>query len=340
MTVGNISKRATWQKLIPPLLTAVVFVLIFRRVPFARFWQALQNADHLRFAALMLPNGLLYFAWDTLVLVLAMRWFHRPIRYAELLPVRAVTYVVSFLNTNLARAATAYYLTRKLDDSFLALAGTVLFLTLMEMTHLVIWATSGMLLSPAPVPRMLFAVPFAFLAGWLAIVAYTQARTSANSGSAGATAHARPWFKPVRQWAILRTFRQAPARRYFQVILLRAPLFAASLVFHYFAVQTFGMHIPFYKLVAFLPIIFMLAALPVTVAHLGTTQAAWIYFFRDSAPEAQLLAYSLASHLAFMLARGGLGLVFLPRAYKELFGVLDWRELLSAKQPTERPAQT
>ena len=45
----------------------------------------------------------------------------------------------------------------------------------------------------------------------------------------------------------------------------------------------------------------------------------WIFFFSDRAAEADLLAYSLASHLTFMLANGALGLLFLPKAYSELF---------------------
>lgn len=324
---------ALFRPLLPPLLTLTVFALIFRRVPFGPFLSALQGADYLWFAALMVPNGLLYFAWDTLVLVLLMRWFHGPIRYRELLPVRAVTYVVSFLNTNLARAATAYYLTRKLRASFLPLAGTVIFLTLLEMTHLVIWATAGMLATSATIPRGLFGVPLAFLLFWVLVVGYAQARPAAAANRGELPPHRRLRLRPFREWDVFQTFTRAPLRRYFQVILLRAPLFAASLGFHYFAVQAFGMHIPLLKLVAFLPIIFMLAALPVTVAHLGTTQAAWIFFFRDSAPEAQLLAYSLASHLAFMFARAAVGVVFLPKAYKELFGPIPWKEFFTARQP-------
>ena len=47
----------------------------------------------------------------------------------------------------------------------------------------------------------------------------------------------------------------------------------------------------------------MLAALPVTVAHLGTTQAAWIFFFSQYAPAPRLLAFSLAAHLVFAFTR-------------------------------------
>ena len=60
-------------------------------------------------------------------------------------------------------------------------------------------------------------------------------------------------------------------------------------------------------MLTFLPVIFMLAALPVTVAHLGTTQAAWIFFFSQYAPVPRLLAFSLAAHLVFSFTRAMLG---------------------------------
>ena len=118
--------------------------------------------------------------------------------------------------------------------------------------------------------------------------------------------------------AIFRTFRLATAVRYAQVVLLRAPMFVVSLCAHYYAAHAFGINIPFGQLLAFLPVIFMLAALPVTVAHLGTTQAAWIFFFGQYAPAPQLLAFSLAAHLVFASTRAFIGVVLLPAAYLDL----------------------
>jgi hypothetical protein len=91
-----------------------------------------------------------------------------------------------------------------------------------------------------------------------------------------------------------------------------------SLCVHYYAAHAFGIHIPFGQMLAFLPVIFMLAALPVTVAHLGTTQAAWIFFFSQYASAPRLLAFSLAAHLAFTSTRALLGVVWLPAAYLDL----------------------
>jgi hypothetical protein len=308
------------RKALPPIVTLAVFAIIFRRVPLALLGDALREADHARFLALMVPNALAFFCWDTLVLATAIRWFHGPIRYAELLPARAVSYVVALFNTNLARGALAGYLARRLHQPFLQLGSTVIFLVLTEYTHLVGWAALGLLAAAPELSGELAAAAVLVAVTWLFFLLYTRFNI-------------RPWEAPrvlvawrssspprggPREWALLRTFRIAPLRRYGQTIALRAPMFFASLCFHYFAAGAFGIHIPFGQLVAFLPVIFMIAALPITVAHLGTTQAAWIFFFGAWAPEPRLLAFSLAAHVTFTATRAVAGLVFTPRAYAEL----------------------
>jgi hypothetical protein len=315
-------RPALWKRYLPLIITVLIFVYIFRRVPFPRFLAAMEGADYVGFFSLMIPNSMFYFAWDTLVLAFLMRWFHGPLAYRDLLPVRAVSYVVSLMNTHVARGAMAFYLTRQLRAPFFQLASTVMFLWLVELTHLALWATLGMLLFHHLIPGKYFWVPVGYAVFWFVFLVYVRtdfAPWRVVTAPLGRLVGLQPRGR-VRDWAIFRTFRQAPFKRYAQFVGLRAPMFAVSLVFHYFAVQTFGMHLPLGRMLAFLPIIFMLASLPITVAHLGTTQAAWILFFNSYASESQLLAYSLASHLAFVLGRAVLGLVFMPRAYKELVG--------------------
>ena len=278
------------------LLTAAIFALILRRVPFASLSAALREADYRLFLALMIPNALFYFAWDTLVLSVVIRWFHGGVPYARLLPVRAASYVVGFFNTNLGRGAMAAYLSRQLDAPFLELGSTVLFLVLTEYTQLVLWAMLGLLGLRAEVSRSLLVVALAVAIFWLVV----------------------RWLLAPRDWSISRTFRLATPARYAQIVVLRAPLFFASLCLHYYAAHAFGISIPFAQMLTFLPVIFMLAALPVTVAHLGTTQAAWIFFFSQYAPVPRLLAFSLAAHLVFSLTRAIIGLAWLPAAYFEL----------------------
>ena len=57
---------------------------------------------------------------------------------------------------------------------------------------------------------------------------------------------------------------------------------------------------------------------PITVARLGTTQAAWILLFGRFAPAERLLAFSLATALTFALTRALVGVILLPLAYRDL----------------------
>jgi hypothetical protein len=277
-------------------LTAAIFAMILRRVPLAALGDALREADVTVFVALMVPNTLFYFAWDTLVLSVVIGWFHGDVRYRDLLPVRAASYVVGFFNTNLGRGAMAAYLTRTLGAPFLELGSTVLFLVLTEYTQLVIWGLLGLLGLRSEVSRSLLSIAGTVMLLWLAV----------------------RWMLAPRDWSLARTFRLATAARYAQIVILRAPMFLVSLLVHYHAAHAFGIHIPFLQMLTFLPVIFMLAALPVTVAHLGTTQAAWIVFFGAYAPAPRLLAFSLAAHLVFTATRAFLGVLWLPTAWADL----------------------
>lgn len=310
--------RQVLKRGLPYLLTAAIFLVIFRRIPLQRLVEALEAADIGPFLALMVPNSVIYFCWDTLVLTCVIRWFHGPIRYRDMLPARAASYVVAMFNTNLARGALAAYLARRVRAPFLQLGSTVIFLVLTEYTHLVSWAGLGMLLAHERIPGKLLWVPPAVAGFWLFFLLWARAGLSPWTLAKALAGWDDSDAGGMRDWELFRTFKIAPVRRYAQIVLLRAPMFFISLCFHYFAARTFGFEIPFTALLTFLPVIFMLAALPITVAHLGTTQAAWIFFFGQYAPEAQLLAFSLAAHATFMTARALLGVGFVGKAYRDL----------------------
>ena len=148
---------------------------------------------------------------------------------------------------------------------------------------------------------------------WLLFFGYTRLNLTPG--------RAWQWLYRPRDWQVFRTFRRAGAGAYGRIVVLRAPMFVVSLFAHYYAAHAFGIHIPFGQMLTFLPVIFMLAALPVTVAHLGTTQAAWVFFFGQYASAPQLVAFSLAAHLVFTLTRAALGLIWLPVAYLDLIHV-------------------
>jgi uncharacterized membrane protein YbhN (UPF0104 family) len=306
---ARVTGRRLLRRIAPYVATVAIFVALSRKVPFWTLVDVLRQADYRSFLVLMAANTLFYFVWDTLLLSLVMRWFHRPVSFRELLPARAASYVAAVFNTHLARGTLAFYLTRRTDSRFLHLGSTVIFLVATEFTHLVSWAMLGVIVSNGKAPMHLLLIAPAVAAAWLVFLLY------AKLGLTPAVLRG----KQPPQWSLLRTFQIAPFRRYVQVILMRVPMFFVSLVIHYFAARSFGIFIPFAALLTFLPVIFMAGALPVTVAHLGTTQAAWILFFGAYAPAPRLLAFSLAAHLSFMVMRACFSLIFGVPALKVLF---------------------
>ena len=301
----------SWPRLrraLPPVVTFAIFILIFYKVPFSVFLSALLEANYLSFLRVLLPFSFLYFFLDTVVLWRVITWFHGDIRFLNLLPVRAVDYLVTLINGKLSQGAMVVYLARQLQKKILEIASSILFLDLLQRTHLVIWATVGMILLWGELPEALFLIPGSVIAFWALFILYM-------SGTLSQLTH---FFNPP-DWQLLRTFRIASLTRYAEVVAWKAPLLLASVITHRYAMNAFGLDIPTVRLLATLPIIFLVGALPITVARLGTTQAAWLYFHGDVADPSILLAYSLAAHATFLLTNAALGAIFWPRAYRELF---------------------
>ena len=295
------------RQLIPIGLTVVIFLIIFWRIPFHEFVLAISKARLAPFLVLMVCFSICFFLMDTFVLSKMIRWFHGPLNFRTLLPVRAVTYVVSIINTQLAQVALALYFHRRFQTPLAEITSTVAMLILLEVTNLISFATVGVIAFPGGAPLILITLPLGLGCFWIFI-------TQVARGGLGVIG------EKIGGHTLLNTFRAVRFRQGLLVLALKGSVFLLSLFVHKYALTLFGMDIPLFRLLTFLPLVFMIGALPVTVAHLGTSQAAWIFFFKDYAPEADLLAYSLVSHLTFMLANGTIGLLFMPKAYADLFG--------------------
>jgi len=257
-----------------------------------------------RYLLLMAPYSLFYTLVDSFAVQQVVGWFHRRVPYREVLPVRATAYILALVNTQLGQGGVAYYLHRKYRIPFLEITGTVIFISFVEVYQLAFYsflgaAGSGELGRAAPLPV------YVALATYLALHLWFFARP--RGGRAGSL-------------AVFRAFRLARPWHYLALLLYKTPNLLAAVTVHWLALPLFGMAVPFTTLLAFLPLVFFFAALPIAAAHLGPSQAAWWYFFQGHAPKENLLAYSLASHLTFMVLNAAIGVLFLRRAARELAG--------------------
>ena len=255
-----------------------------------------------RYLLLMVPYSLFYFLVDSFVVQQAVSWFNVRVPYRDILPVRATTYILSLLNTQLGQGGVAVYLHRRHGLPFWEITGTVIFISFVEIYQLAFYSFVGAA-AGGELGGVARAWVYAALAGYLAVHLWYFSRPRGG------------WLGRAR---LLTAFRRARPRHYLQLLLYKTPNLLAAVTVHWLALPLFGMHVPFLVLLTFLPLVFFFAALPIAAAHLGPSQLAWRYFFRGAAPEGALVGYSLAAHFTFVLMNALIGLVFLRRAAREL----------------------
>ena len=286
----------------PWAVTLAIFAFLFWHIPAGRVVDTLAGARWGWYLLLLLPYSVFYFLVDSFVVQQAVAWFNVRVPYRDILPVRATTYILSLVNTQLGQGGIALYLHRRHQVPFWEVTGTVLFLSFVEVYQLAFYSFVGAV-AAGEVGRVAPVSVYVVLAVYLVLHLWYFSRP--RGGRLG-------------QAPLLAAFRHARPRHYLLLLLYKTPNLLAAVTTHWLALPLFDMRVPFATLLAGLPLVFFFAALPIAAAHLGPSQAAWVYIFRDWAPEAGLVAYSLAAHLAFMLMNAAIGLVFLRRAAREL----------------------
>ncbi|MGE0483216.1 MAG: hypothetical protein AB7Q81_03660 [Gammaproteobacteria bacterium] len=308
-------RTATW------LLTLACFALVLRKIDVAAAREGLSaaaylarffaNADWPRWLALMVPYSVFFFLVDAHVTWRVVRWFNAPdFAFGRMLPIRASAYILSLVNEQVGKGAIMAYLWhRHAVPAWQALSSMVL-LGMMEIYQLLLFSAVGVALyyplveaasSRLPLATILPAT-FALAALYLPLhIAYFRGRLLPRSR--------------LREAQACRAFRLATPRHYLLIVLLKAPNLIGAVIVYTLALELFNVEVEFGRMLAFLPVIFLAAALPLPF-HAGAL-VLWTVLFPDY-PEVG--AFSLVMHTFFVLFNAAIGVLFLPRANRELFG--------------------
>ena len=190
--------------------------------------QVFQNVQWGAWAALMVAYSGFYFLIDTLVVSRAINWFVTPLRYRDILPVRASAYIISVFNEQIGKGAMAYYLNRRHRVPGWEVGSVMLFVMFCEVFYLLFWATVGYLAGPE--------LPPAFsLVPWLALAAVPV--------FAVWVLYFRGALLPgnrLRDRRIFHAFRTAELRHYALFLVLRSPALLAAVVVYTTALNLFA----------------------------------------------------------------------------------------------------
>lgn len=307
-------KPKLWQRALAWGITAACFAYLYVRVDAAAgpertalsyLGDVFASVSWWRWLALMVPYSCFFFLIDTAVLWRVISWFNKRVAYRHLLPVRASTYILSILNEQVGKGAMAVYLNRREGVPGWQIFSSMLFIMFCEFYYLMSWALLGSLLRWDLVPPIFHVIPWIAAVAVLFFVAFVVFfRSQRFQGNA------------LRERDVLLSFRSAPPWYYGGVILLRSPAMLGAVVVYQAAAALFGVEIGFLDMLGVLPVIFFGTLVPGPFRAVAVTM--WPTLFPAHAGE--MAAFGFVQHNFFLLFNAAIGLVFLRRANRELFG--------------------
>ena len=267
--------------------------------------QVFATVDWIPWLALMVCYSLFYFAIDTLVVTKALNWFVADIKYKDIMPIRASSYIISIFNEQIGKGAMAYYLNKRDKIPGWEVGSVMLFVMFCEIYYLLVWATIGFAVGGDSLPDVFGLVPYisavatVFLVLWIAY--FRGAILPSNN---------------FREKIVFHAFRQAKPWHYGAFFLLRSPALLAAIVVYTIALNLFGVEASLMTLLPFLPVIFFAAAVPTPMRAAAITF--WVILFPEN--EGQMAAFGFVQHNFFILFNAAIGLVFWRKAQRDLFG--------------------
>ena len=263
------------------------------------------NVEWLAWAGLMMAYSGFYFLIDTLVVTRALNWFVAPIRYRDLLPVRASAYIISIFNEQIGKGAMAWYLHRRHQVPGWETGSVMLFVMFCELFYLLFWATVGYAASGGVLPAAFGLLPwFAAAAVPVFVVWLLYFRGVLLPGNT------------LRGKRVLHAFRNATLRHYALFLALRSPALLAAVIVYTTALRLFGVDASFLSLLGYLPVVFFAAAVPTPMRAAAITF--WVILFPEN--EGQMAAFGFVQHNFFILFNALIGVAFWRRAQRDLFG--------------------
>ena len=296
-------------------IAAACFLFLYYRLNDAASREGLPLLDYMRrvfanvqwlpWLLLMVLYSCLYLAIDTLVLTKALSWFIKPIRYADILPIRASAYILSLFSEQVGKGAMAYYLNQRHDVPGWEVGSVMLFIMFGEIFYLLVWATVGFAVSRSSLPAAFGVLPFISLGAALVFTLWVL--------------YFRGTILPasqIRDKKIFHAFRMATLKHYALFFLLRSPALLIAVFVYTIALNLFGVPASLLPLLGYLPIIFFAATVPTPMR--AAAIALWVVLFPRN--EGQMAAFGFVQHNFFILFNALIGVVFLRRAQRELFG--------------------
>jgi Lysylphosphatidylglycerol synthase TM region len=299
------TRRKLLPTLAPWVVAALIFIWLFNIVPFRKLVEVFQRAPLSAFVALAVGYVLVVLVADTFATWATFRWALPDVRlpFGEMLDIRGATYLLAILHYGAGQGGLAYFLHRRHGVEVPRTAGAVMLLMGVNVMVVALCAFVGILAGGAPEAQSLRWIVIALAAGfpaYLLVILW------------------HPAF--LRRFRLLQPLFQAGIRGHAVAIAARLPHMAVLIAGNYIAMRLFDVTPTLDQALVLLPIVFVIAVLPISPSGLGTAQAAAVTLFAQFAHGATLedrraavVGYSLGLQFLSLFVQAVLGVYFLRR---------------------------
>lgn len=320
------------KRALPWVLSLAIVLFLFLTTDLAAVGAALENADWGRLIGFMAIVTALSFLADAATIVPLMKRFVAPLHYREIVAIKGVSYFLNVLNYSLAAGGMAWIVHKRKGVPFLRALSALVWFFFVDVIALGIMLVVGWLIARDLIVSTPFydqvpiviAVVFAVVVGSLV---YWNGRFDFVA------------FGFFRQWRIFQVFGEAKLADYVPLVGMRIVFICVYVLMHWLLLPAFGVHIPFWMLLMYSPLITFVQVIPANVSGLGAVQGVMVGLFAahvSGTPEhakAVIIAYSTVIGPLMTIMRLVIGYCFVATIARDVLP--SEAEIEAARQSEE-----
>jgi hypothetical protein len=291
------------RQLLPWFAGTLILVIVLWRVPLADMIQAIRLARLEIFLPLVALACLAWFLIDAKAFAVLFGRFNTPLTFSQACELRGLTYLLTPIHWNVGRAAVIARMHTTHRVPLLEATSSMAFYQTLDAILVSALCWIGLVRLQASATRDALEPLVALFC--LALLAYLVIIRSSRF-SVGP-------LERLRNSPFHRTHRLASSRDILTILSLRLAYYSVFLGLYVWGTSAFGLALPFALIVASVPIIQGIGALPISPAGLGTQQAAMLFLFSGFGPEGAIVAFGLSFPLLCIVFRSLIGWPYLGR---------------------------
>ena len=342
----KIKRPGLINQLLPYLITAAIFIWLYKMIDFRKMLTILAGADLIWFVPPMVLMTVVFALADSFTFGNAYSWFNAKLTNFEKIECRTAPYVVQVFFSPLAEVLFVLYLWRRKKVPPSQAISSTIWTVVNDFASVATALTIAVIfnLRTNLVPEIgiaWLAVLIFFWAGYFGNLIFwhsplnpamsawiERSREAGKDEQGGKRLVLRAAGEAVQ---LLRTFSLARWRHYLWVYGVRIVLLVVGLGSNYAALKAVGVEVSPALAVIAIPIIFYGHFLPINVAGYGGPQALAILFFFNIGHRGtmeQVAAYSFLWSTGFTVGRFLFGMIFIRGFMKNTFpeGFANWRK--------------